>query len=120
MKKKFDLNDFRGFFKAGNPSMMTAFDDIMTKKEAVQSPYILEEREMHVTQMDIFSRLMGERQVFFASEVDDYSASITIAQLLYLDSQSDTDITMYIMTGGGSCSAGLGICDTMNFIKSDI
>ena len=120
MKKKFNLNDFRGFFKAGNPGMMTAFDDIMTKKEAVQSPYILEEGEMHVTQMDIFSRLMGERQVFFASEVDDYSASITIAQLLYLDSQSDTDITMYIMTGGGSCSAGLGICDTMNFIKSDI
>ena len=116
---KFDFKDFRNFFRSSNPGKMTAFDDIM-KKQNVQSPYILEEREMNVTQMDVFSRLMGERQIFFASEVTDNSASITIAQLLYLASVSNEDIIMYVLTGGGSCSAGMGIVDTMNYIKPDI
>ena len=110
------MKDFRNFFRSRHPFKMTMFDDIVNQ----QAPYILEEREMRVTQMDVFSRLMAERQIFFSSQVNDDSASIIIAQLLYLDSIGNDDITMYIMTGGGSCSAGLGICDTMDYVKSDI
>lgn len=117
MKHEINMKeDFRKFYKSKHPFRMTAFDDIT----AQQTPYILEEREMRMTQMDVFSRLMAERQIFFSSQVDDDSASITIAQLLYLDSLGQDDITMYIMTGGGSCSAGLGICDTMDYIRSDV
>lgn len=110
--------DFRKFFQSRHPYKMTMFDDIT--RQAYQTPSILEEREMRATQIDVFSRLMAERQIFFSSQVNDESASIVIAQLLYLDSIGNDDITMYIMTGGGSCSAGLGICDTMDYIKSDV
>lgn len=114
--------DFRKFYRSLHPFKMTEFDDRMATliPLGVQTPYILEEREMRATQIDVFSRLMAERQIFFSSQVDDNSASIIIAQLLYLDSLGEEDITMYIMTGGGSCSSGLGICDTMDFIKSDV
>lgn len=113
-------NDFRKYYKSREPYNMTAFDDIISEVEAHQSPYILEERKMNVTQMDIFSRLMRERQIFFASPVTDESASITVAQLLYLDSISNEDIIIYIMSPGGSVHVGMGVIDTMHFIKSDI
>ena len=85
------------------------------------SPSILEERQLNVTQMDVFSRLMMDRIIFLGTEVNDYTANVIQAQLLYLDSaDSDKDISIYLNTPGGSVYAGLGIYDTMQFIKSDV
>lgn len=85
------------------------------------SPSILEERQLNVTQMDVFSRLMMDRIIFMGTEVNDYTANVIQAQLLYLDStDSDKDISIYLNTPGGSVYAGLGIYDTMQFVKSDV
>lgn len=85
------------------------------------SPTILEERRMNVSQMDVFSRLMMDRIIFLGTEVNDYTANVIQAQLLYLDSvDSDKDISIYLNTPGGSVYAGLGIYDTMQFIKSKV
>ena len=85
------------------------------------SPSILEERQLNVTQMDVFSRLMMDRIIFLGTEINDYTANVIQAQLLYLDSaDSDRDISIYLNTPGGSVYAGLGIYDTMQFVKSQI
>ena len=78
------------------------------------NPYILEERQLNVTQMDVFSRLMMDRIIFLGTQVSDQSANIIQAQMLYLDSvDPDKDISLYINSPGGSVYAGLGIYDTM-------
>ena len=85
------------------------------------SPSILEERQLNVTQMDVFSRLMMDRIIFLGTEVNDYTANVIQAQLLYLDSvDSERDINIYLNTPGGSVYAGLGIYDTMQFIGSRV
>jgi ATP-dependent Clp protease protease subunit len=85
------------------------------------SPSILEERQLNVTQMDVFSRLMMDRIIFLGTQVDDYTANVIQAQLLYLDSaEPGKDISIYLNTPGGSVYAGLGIYDTMQFISSDV
>ena len=85
------------------------------------SPSILEERQLNVTQMDVFSRLMMDRIIFLGTEVNDYTANVIQAQLLYLDSvDSERDINIYLNTPGGSVYAGLGIYDTMQFISSRV
>jgi len=85
------------------------------------SPSILEERQLNVTQMDVFSRLMMDRIIFLGTQVDDYTANVIQAQLLYLDSSDPgKDISIYLNTPGGSVYAGLGIYDTMQFISSDV
>lgn len=85
------------------------------------NPYILEERQLNVTQMDVFSRLMMDRIIFLGTQVTDQSANIIQAQLLYLDSiDPDKDISVYINSPGGSVDAGLGIYDTMQYINSDV
>ncbi|MDE5675828.1 MAG: ATP-dependent Clp protease proteolytic subunit, partial [Muribaculaceae bacterium] len=85
------------------------------------NPYILEERQLNVTQMDVFSRLMMDRIIFLGTQVSDTSANIIQAQLLYLDSiDPDKDISIYINSPGGSVYAGLGIYDTMQYISSDV
>ena len=85
------------------------------------SPSILEERQLNVTQMDVFSRLMMDRIIFLGTEVNDYTANVIQAQLLYLDSvDSERDISIYLNTPGGSVYAGLGIYDTMQFIGSRV
>jgi ATP-dependent Clp protease protease subunit len=85
------------------------------------SPSILEERQLNVTQMDVFSRLMMDRIIFLGTEVNDYTANVIQAQLLYLDSvDSDRDISIYLNTPGGSVYAGLGIYDTMQYIGSRV
>ena len=109
--------DFRKFYGSLAGSRMSAFDDII---KGYQNPYILEERELHATQLDIFSRLMIDRQLFFATEFSDDTCSVAIAQLLYLDTISNEDITINIMSPGGSCSAGLGLIDTIGRINSDV
>jgi len=112
-------NDFRKFYTGLNPRGGMVFDDVM-KKTGYQNPYILEERELHATQLDIFSRLMIDRQLFFATEFTDETCSIAVAQLLYLDTISEEDIVINIMSPGGSCSAGLAFIDTIGRINSDV
>ncbi|WP_320815416.1 ATP-dependent Clp endopeptidase proteolytic subunit ClpP [Flavobacterium sp.] len=85
------------------------------------TPYIMEERQMNVTQMDVFSRLMMDRIIFMGTGVDDQIANIVQAQLLFLESlDASKDIQIYINSPGGSVYAGLGIYDTMQFIKPDV
>lgn len=114
------FKDFRKFYQSRNPYKMTAFDDIMEAKDSYINPSIIEEREMHVTQLDVFSRLMMDRQIYFGHEVNQDTCNITIAQLLYLDSVGHDDITMYLCSPGGLVVDGFGLVDTMGMIKSDI
>ena len=85
------------------------------------SPTIIEERQLNVASMDVFSRLMMDRIIFLGVAIDDYTANVVQAQLLYLDSvDSAKDISIYFNTPGGSVYAGLGLYDTMQYISSDI
>ena len=85
------------------------------------SPSILEERQLNVTQMDVFSRLMMDRIIFLGTEINDYTANVIQAQLLYLESaDSERDINIYLNTPGGSVYAGLGIYDTMQFVHAKV
>jgi ATP-dependent Clp protease protease subunit len=88
--------------------------------ENSMTPYILEEREMRVTQMDIFSRLMMERIIWCAGPVNDMMSTIVQAQLMFLDTLSNEDIVMHIDTPGGSVKSGLSIIDVMDYIKCDV
>ena len=85
------------------------------------TPYIIEERQMNVTQMDVFSRLMADRIIFLGTGIDDQVANIINAQLLFLESaDSKKDITIILNSPGGSVISGLAIYDTMNFIKPSV
>jgi ATP-dependent Clp protease protease subunit len=88
--------------------------------EASMTPYILEEREMRVTQMDIFSRLMRDRILWVAGVVNDNMSTVVQAQLMYLDSVEKRDITMHVDSPGGSVKSGLSMVDVMRYIKSDV
>ncbi|MDO4727936.1 MAG: ATP-dependent Clp endopeptidase proteolytic subunit ClpP [Bacteroidota bacterium] len=88
---------------------------------ASMTPYIVEERQLNVAQMDVFSRLMMDRIIFLGTDVHDHMANIIQAQLLFLESvDKNKDIQIYINSPGGSVYAGLGIYDTMQFIKPDV
>ncbi len=85
------------------------------------TPYIIEERQLNVAQMDVFSRLMMDRIIFLGTAINDYVANIIQAQLLFLESvDSSKDISIYINSPGGGVYAGLGIYDTMQFIKPEV
>jgi len=85
------------------------------------SPTIIEERQLNIAQMDVFSRLMMDRIIFLGAPISDYTANVIQAQLLFLDtSDPGKDISIYINSPGGSVSAGLGIYDTMQFISSKV
>lgn len=101
---------------------MSSMNMHYAKKQLENSltPYILEERELRVTQMDIFSRLMIDRLLWVAGPVNDNMSTIVQAQLMFLDSVDDRDITMHIDSPGGSVKSGLSMVDVMEYIKSDI
>ncbi len=85
------------------------------------SPTIIEERQLNIATMDVFSRLMMDRIIFLGTPIDDYVANIIQAQLLYLESADPSkDIQIYFNTPGGGVHAGLGIYDTMQYIGSDV
>ena len=85
------------------------------------SPTIIEERQLNVAQMDVFSRLMMDRIIFLGTDVNDYTANVIQAQLLFLDqAEPGKDVSIYINSPGGSVYAGLGIYDTMQYISSDV
>ena len=115
------MNDFRKYATGHLGMNGMVLDDVMRAQAQYLNPYSLEERQLNVTQMDVFSRLMMERIIFLGTQVDDYSANTIQAQLLYLDSvDPGKDISIYINSPGGSVTAGLGIYDTMQFISSDV
>lgn len=89
--------------------------------KASMTPYILEERQLNVQAMDVFSRLMMDRIIFLGTPIDDQVANIIQAQLLFLQSADpNKDVYLYINSPGGSVYAGLGIYDTMHFITPDV
>ena len=116
-----DMNDFRKYAVGHLGINSMVLDGVIRAQSQYLNPYILEERQLNVTQMDVFSRLMMERIIFLGTPIDDYTANTIQAQLLYLDSvDPDKDISIYINSPGGSVTAGLGIYDTMQFISSDV
>jgi len=115
------MNDFRKYATGHLGINGQVLDDVISMQSQYLNPYILEERQLNVTQMDVFSRLMMDRIIFMGTQIDDYTANTLQAQLLYLDSvDPGKDISIYINSPGGSVTAGLGIYDTMQFIQSDV
>jgi len=115
------MNDFRKYATRHLGLNGQVLDDVMKVQAQYMNPYILEERQLNVTQLDVFSRLMMDRVIFLGTEVNDYTANVLQAQLLYLDANDPgKDINVYINSPGGSVYAGLGIYDTMQFIQSDV
>ena len=114
-------SDFRKFATSKLRMSGMTLDDVVAAQYQYLNPYILEERQLNVTQMDVFSRLMMDRIIFLGTEINDYTANTIQAQLLYLDSvDSSKEISIYLNSPGGSVTAGLGIYDTMQFISSDV
>ncbi len=114
-------NDFRKYATRHLRMNGMVLDDVVSMQNQYLNPYILEERQLNVTQMDVFSRLMMDRIIFLGTQIDDYTANTLQAQLLYLDSvDPGKDISIYVNSPGGSVYAGLGIYDTMQFITSDV
>lgn len=118
------MSDPKDFYKyatkhVGINSLM--MDKYMSISNSYISPTIIEERQMNVASMDVFSRLMMDRIIFLGLPIDDYVANIIQAQLLYLDSVDPSkDISIYFNSPGGSVHAGLGIYDTMQYISSEV
>lgn len=115
-------NDFRKFAVHHLGINGLALDQYTSQvSDSYISPTIIEERKLNVAQMDVFSRLMMDRIIFLGTQVDDYTANVIQAQLLYLDSsEPGKDVSIYINSPGGSVYAGLGIYDTMQYIQSDV
>ena len=100
------MDDFRKYATKHLGMNGMVLDDVIKSQAGYLNPYILEERQLNVTQLDVFSRLMMDRIIFLGTQVDDYTAN--------------KDISIYINSPGGSVYAGLGIYDTMQFISSDV
>lgn len=115
-------NDFKDFNLYARDKGISSLNlDFYNKKiENSLTPYILEERQMNVTIMDVFSRLMMERIIWVAGGVDDHMSTIVQAQLMFLDSLDHNDITMHIDSPGGSVKSGLSMVNVMDYINSDI
>ncbi|MDR2775066.1 MAG: ATP-dependent Clp endopeptidase proteolytic subunit ClpP [Tannerella sp.] len=115
------MNDFRKYATKHLGMNGNTLDSYASITGSYISPTIIEERQLNVAQMDVFSRLMMDRIIFLGTQIDDYTANVIQAQLLYLDtSDPGKDISIYINSPGGSVYAGLGIYDTMQFISSKI
>ena len=113
-------NEFKSYYvdHLGKPS--SHLDYFEKNVSASMTPYILEEREMRATQIDIFSRLMRDRLIWVAGPVEDRMSTIIQAQLMFLDSSDSSDVTLHRDSPGGSVKAGLSIVDVMDYIKCDV
>jgi len=111
--------EFKRYAKSEGISSLN-LDYYNTQIENSLTPYILEEREMRVTQMDIFSRLMMDRMLWVAGPVNDNMSTVVQAQLMFLNQNSNEDITMHIDSPGGSVKSGLSMVDVMDYINTDI
>lgn len=116
-----DPNDFRKYAIKHKGISSLILDQYTSISNNWISPTIIEERQLNVASMDVFSRLMMDRIIFLGMPIDDYVANVIQAQLLYLESTApNKDISIYFNTPGGSVHAGLGIYDTMQYISSDV
>ena len=114
------MDDFRKFATKHLGMNSMVLDDVI-KSQGYLNPYILEERQLNVTQLDVFSRLMMDRIIFLGEEVNDVSAGLIVSQLLFLEAEDPgKDIQLYINSPGGSVTAGMAIYDTMQYIKCDV
>lgn len=114
-------NEFRKYAVKHRGINSLAYDQYAAAVSGYINPTIIEERQLNVAQMDVFSRLMMDRIIFLGVPIDDNVANIIQAQLLFLESvDSSKDIQVYLNTPGGSVYAGLGIYDTMQYISPDV
>jgi ATP-dependent Clp protease, protease subunit len=114
-------NDFRKYATGHLGISGSRLDSYHSLVSAYISPTIIEERQLNIATMDVFSRLMMDRIIFLGLPIDDYVANIVQAQLLYLESADPSkDIQIYLNSPGGSVHAGLGIYDTMQYIGADV
>ena len=111
--------DFRLFAKDKGVST-SVMDDIINNVNSSYTPYVLEERKLNVSALDIYSRLLLDRIMYFGNEFNSDTCNLAVAQLLYLNSIDNRDINLYINSGGGSIVDGLAIIDCMNYIESHI
>lgn len=115
----FETNDFVKFSKSNGVNEI-GLDKYRKFMDGYINPTILEERQLNVTQMDVFSRLMMEKIIFLGTSINADVANIVNAQMLYLSSLGDEDITININSPGGEVYSGMAIIDTMNFIQNEI
>lgn len=116
-----NMDDFRKYAVKKHGIGSSSFDKMQSVLNNYISPTIIEERQMNIASMDVFSRLMMDRIIFLGLPIDDYVANIIQAQLLYLDSSDPSkDIQIYFNSPGGSVYAGLGIYDTIQWIGSEV
>lgn len=116
-----DPKDFKKYATKHLGINSLALDQYTSISNSYISPTIIEERQLNVASMDVFSRLMMDRIIFLGLPIDDYVANVIQAQLLYLESADPSkDISIYFNSPGGSVYAGLGIYDTMQYISSDV
>jgi ATP-dependent Clp protease, protease subunit len=114
-------NEFRKYAVHHRGISSTSLNRYSSVAQNYISPTIIEERQLNIATMDVFSRLMMDRIIFLGVPIDDYVANIIQAQLLFLESvDSKRDIQIYLNTPGGSVYAGLGIYDTMQYIAPDV
>jgi ATP-dependent Clp protease, protease subunit len=104
-----------------NSNTLDAYTKFNSKEIENMTPYVLEERQMRYSQIDIFSRLMADRIIFLGQGINDEVANIVTGQLLFLESSDPKrDVQLYLNSGGGGVYAGLGIYDTMQLVKPDV
>jgi ATP-dependent Clp protease protease subunit len=116
----FSSDEFRKFAVKHQGINGLAFDQYVNTVTNL-TPNIIEERRMNAIAMDVFSRLMMDRIIFLGVPIDDYVANIVVAQLLFLESvDAKKDILMYINSPGGSVYAGMGMYDTMQYVRPDV
>lgn len=112
--------EFNRYAKSELGASSSTIDAYAQQIQASMTPYILEERELRATQMDIFSRLMMDRLLWVAGPVNDAMSTVVQAQLMFLNTTSSEDITMHIDSPGGSVKSGLSMVDVMEYIDVDI
>jgi ATP-dependent Clp protease protease subunit len=112
--------DFKNYYVKHLGKGSLELDNYSNRVTSSMTPYILEERQLNVMQMDIFSRLMRDRILWAAGTVDDNMSNVVQAQLMFLDNQDSADVTIHLNTGGGSISSGLSMIDVMDYIKCDV
>ena len=95
-------------------------EKLATPSDRIFNPYIIEERPMNITQLDVYSRLMMDRILFLSGEVCADTMDTLVAQMLFLDAQSHEPIKLYINSGGGECYSGLELVSVMQFIQSPV
>jgi ATP-dependent Clp protease protease subunit len=112
--------DFEKYAMSDHGVSSLSMDYYKKQIQGSMTPYILEERELRATQLDIFSRLMMDRLLWVAGPVNDRMSTVVQAQLMFLDSVGADDITMHVDSPGGSVKSGLSMIDVMEYVKCDI